>query len=85
MIVLIKGIIWPCQLLHNVTCIISLKLCNMIRVESDLLEAYRPRVTTDHSYEVSYHDKKNFHAPSGLAALLRGDTETIMLLEKIGE
>ena len=54
MIVLIKGIICPCPSPH--TRLKSLKFHNMIRVESDLLEAY---IVTDQSYGVT---KILFHA-----------------------
>ena len=45
---------------------------------------YQKIIVTDQSYEVSCHDKNFIPCPMSLAALLRGDTEKINMLEKIG-
>ena len=46
---------------------------------------YWKLIVTDQSYELSFQDINLFHAPRGLAALLRVDAEKINLLEKISE
>ena len=66
MIVLIKGINCPCPSPH--TCIKSLKLYNIFRVESDLMEACSN--CSDH--EVSCHDKNFVPCPMRFSCAAQG-------------
>ena len=57
------------------------KITKIVDVETDLFEAYSNWSVT----KCPVMTKILFHAPWGLAALLRGDTEKITMLEKITE